>query len=153
MLLKSSNERDTKIFAEKLSLEINHAITIYLNGDIGVGKTVFAQSLIKSLGFKGVINSPTFSIIKEYVNIRIPVYHFDFYRINDTSELEHIGIDDYKKKNGIFLIEWSKKGKNTCPKCDIIINFAKCNNHRKIIFYANTETGIDILANYYKNMQ
>lgn len=78
-----------------------------INGELGVGKTVFTQGFGKGLGIKDLVNSPTFTIIKEYDDGRIPLYHFDVYRIGDISEMDEIGYEDYFYGDGVCLIEWS----------------------------------------------
>lgn len=81
---------------------------ICLNGDLGVGKTVFTQGFAKGLGIEETVNSPTFTIIQVYDEGRIPLYHFDVYRIGDPEEMYEIGYEDYFFGEGVCLIEWSK---------------------------------------------
>lgn len=78
-----------------------------LNGDLGVGKTVFTQGFAKGLGIDGPVNSPTFTILQQYDEGRLPLYHFDVYRIGDISEMDEIGYEDCFYGDGVCLIEWS----------------------------------------------
>ena len=78
-----------------------------LNGDLGVGKTVFTQGFARGLGIQGTVNSPTFTIVQQYDEGRLPLYHFDVYRIGDISEMDEIGYEDCFYGEGICLIEWS----------------------------------------------
>lgn len=78
-----------------------------LNGDLGVGKTVFTQGFAKGLGIEGPVSSPTFTIIQQYDEGRLPLYHFDVYRIGDISEMDEIGYEDCFYGDGVSLIEWS----------------------------------------------
>lgn len=78
-----------------------------LNGDLGVGKTVFTQGLAKGLGIEEAVNSPTFTIVQVYDEGRLPFYHFDVYRIGDVEEMEEVGFDDYVMGEGVSLIEWA----------------------------------------------
>ena len=148
MKIITKNENETQSLAKKLASFVNFPFVIYLNGNLGIGKTIFAKGFIKSLGFTGIVNSPTFSIIKEYLNIIIPVYHFDFYKIKNAIELESVAINDYIMKTGIILIEWAEKGKTISPKPDLIINFIKKKKYIKIIFYGNTYKGKSVLLNF-----
>jgi len=91
-----------------------------LNGDLGVGKTVFSQGFAKGLSIKEHINSPTFTIVQEYLEGRLPLYHFDAYRIGDISEMDEIGYEDYFFGNGVCLIEWSNLIEELLP--DNVIN-------------------------------
>lgn len=79
-----------------------------LDGDLGVGKTVFAQGFAAGLGIAGTVNSPTFTIVQPYEEGRLPLYHFDVYRIGDVEEMEEIGYEDYFYGDGVCLIEWSR---------------------------------------------
>lgn len=81
--------------------------TIYcLEGDLGVGKTVFTQGFAKGLGVNETVNSPTFTILQQYEDGRMPLYHFDVYRIGDVEEMEEIGYEDCFYGEGVCLIEW-----------------------------------------------
>lgn len=78
-----------------------------LDGDLGTGKTVFTQGFAAGVGVQGPVNSPTFTILQEYEDGRIPFYHFDVYRIMDPDEMYEIGFEDYFFGNGVCLIEWA----------------------------------------------
>ena len=80
---------------------------ICLNGDLGVGKTVFTQGFADGLAITEPVNSPTFTIVQEYHDGRLPLYHFDVYRIGDISEMDEVGYEDYFFGEGVCLIEWS----------------------------------------------
>lgn len=79
-----------------------------LDGDLGVGKTVFAQGFAAGLGIAGPVNSPTFTILQQYDEGRLPLYHFDVYRIGDVEEMDEIGYEDCFYGDGVCLIEWSQ---------------------------------------------
>lgn len=79
-----------------------------LDGDLGVGKTVFTQGFAAGLGIEGPVNSPTFTIVQQYEEGRLPLYHFDVYRIGDVSEMDEIGYEDCFYGEGVCLIEWSQ---------------------------------------------
>lgn len=96
-----------------------------LNGDLGVGKTVFTQGVASGLGIKEPVNSPTFTIVQEYEDGRMPFYHFDVYRIGDLEEMEEIGYDDYFFGNGICLIEWAELIQELLPETMISITIEK----------------------------
>ena len=78
-----------------------------LNGDLGVGKTVFTQGFAAGLDIEGPVNSPTFTIVQQYEDGRLPLYHFDVYRIGDVSEMDEIGYEECFYGQGVSLIEWS----------------------------------------------
>lgn len=87
-----------------------------LLGDLGVGKTVFTQGFASGLGITEPISSPTFTILQEYEDGRLPFYHFDVYRIADPEEMEEIGLDDYLEGQGVCLIEWANLIKELLPE-------------------------------------
>ena len=96
-----------------------------LNGDLGTGKTVFTAGFAKGLAINTPICSPTFTILQVYEEGRLPLYHFDVYRIADASEMDEIGFDDYLFGQGICLIEWGEQIKEILPPETININIEK----------------------------
>ena len=87
-----------------------------LNGDLGVGKTVFTQGFAKGLGIEEPVNSPTFTLIQEYHDGRLPLYHFDVYRIGDIEEMDEIGYEDYFYGDGLCMIEWANLIEEILPE-------------------------------------
>ena len=87
-----------------------------LNGDLGTGKTVFTQGLAAGLGIEEPVNSPTFTIVQVYEEGRLPLYHFDVYRIGDIEEMDEIGYEDYFYGEGICLIEWAQLIEEILPE-------------------------------------
>lgn len=107
MIVQSKAAQDTFALGEKIGQEAKAGQVICLYGDLGVGKTVFTQGLAKGLEIEEAIQSPTFTIVREYEEGRIPFYHFDVYRIGDIEEMDEIGYEDYVYGNGVCLIEWA----------------------------------------------
>ncbi|MDD6281797.1 MAG: tRNA (adenosine(37)-N6)-threonylcarbamoyltransferase complex ATPase subunit type 1 TsaE [Oribacterium sp.] len=105
MIFESNSQDETFAFGEKLGAEARPGEIYCLDGDLGVGKTVFTQGFAKGLGITDYVNSPTFTIVKEYEG-RLPLYHFDVYRIGDPSEMEEIGYEEYFYGQGVTIIEW-----------------------------------------------
>ena len=98
---------ETYELGKKMGEEAVPGQVICLNGDLGVGKTVFTQGVAAGLGIEGPVNSPTFTIVQQYGEGRLPLYHFDVYRIGDISEMDEIGYEDCFFGDGVCLIEWS----------------------------------------------
>lgn len=96
-----------------------------LKGDLGVGKTVFTQGFAKGLSIDEPVNSPTFTIIQEYDEGRLPFYHFDVYRIGDVEEMDEIGYEDYFFGQGVCLIEWAELIWEILPENSIPISIEK----------------------------
>lgn len=97
-----------------------------LEGDLGVGKTVFTQGFAKGLGIEEPINSPTFTIVQEYHEGRLPLYHFDVYRIGDVSEMDEIGYEEYFYSGGVCLVEWGNLINELLPENVVYIKIEKC---------------------------
>lgn len=96
-----------------------------LDGDLGVGKTVFTQGFAAGLGIEGPVNSPTFTIVQQYDDGRLPLYHFDVYRIGDVGEMDEIGYEDCFYGEGVCLIEWSQLIPEILPEKVIRIRIEK----------------------------
>ena len=100
--------------------------TVYcLEGDLGVGKTVFTQGFAAGLGIGGPVNSPTFTILQQYEEGRMPLYHFDVYRIGDVEEMEEIGYEDCFFGEGVCLIEWPSLIREILPEDAVWIRIEK----------------------------
>lgn len=114
-----------------------------LDGDLGVGKTVFTQGFAAGLGVEGPVNSPTFTIVQQYDEGRLPLYHFDVYRIGDVSEMDEIGYEDCFYGEGVCLIEWSQLIPEILPEHVIRIRIEKDLDrgfdYRRIIFQKGAE--------------
>ena len=107
MIIETNTPQETFCVGKKIGENARPGQIYTLTGDLGVGKTVFTQGVAAGLGITEPISSPTFTIIQEYETGRLPLYHFDVYRIGDIEEMEEIGYDDYFFGKGICLIEWA----------------------------------------------
>ncbi|MGN0790623.1 MAG: tRNA (adenosine(37)-N6)-threonylcarbamoyltransferase complex ATPase subunit type 1 TsaE [Christensenellales bacterium] len=127
----SKNARDTQNIAKNLAKTLSGGEVILLNGDLGAGKTTFTKGLVKGLGGKKTVVSPTFTIMHSYDDTRIPVYHFDMYRIADEDELYELGLEEYLYENGVAVIEWNKFSR--LPEKTVTVNIVlKGGNEREI---------------------
>ena len=107
MIFETMSEKETFELGKKLGQDAKPGQIICLDGDLGVGKTVFTQGFAEGLEIEESVNSPTFTIIQVYDEGRIPLYHFDVYRIGDPEEMYEIGYEEYFFGEGVCLIEWS----------------------------------------------
>ena len=107
-------EGDTMEIAENIESEKFPGMVICLNGELGSGKTVFVKGFAKALGITDTITSPTFSLVKEYMDGEMPLYHMDVYRLDDTNN--NIGIADYFNKDGICIVEWPEMIQDQLPE-------------------------------------
>lgn len=137
MVIETWGPEETRAFGKKMGQEARPGQVICLNGDLGVGKTIFTQGFAEGLGISEPVNSPTFTIVQQYDTGRLPLYHFDVYRIGDIEEMEEIGYDDYFFGNGVCLIEWAELIQELLPEQIISVtiekNPEKGFDYRKII--------------------
>lgn len=116
MVIETFDPKETYDLGVKMGEQARAGQVICLNGDLGVGKTVFTQGFAAGLGIAGPVNSPTFTIVQQYEDGRLPLYHFDVYRIGDISEMDEIGYEDCFYGQGVTLIEWSELIREILPE-------------------------------------
>ena len=116
MIIESFRAEDTFELGKKLGQNAKPGDVYTLVGDLGVGKTVFTQGLAEGLGIAEAVSSPTFTIVQVYEEGRLPLYHFDVYRIGDVSEMDEIGYEDYFYGEGVCLIEWADLIREILPE-------------------------------------
>ena len=131
----SNDEIETIELAQNIESEKFENMIICLDGELGSGKTVFTKGFANALGIEESITSPTFTIIKEYQNGEMPLYHMDVYRLDGNTD--GVGVEEYFNKNGIVIIEWAKTIKDILPEERLEIKFKVLDeNRRKIIITA-----------------
>ena len=106
-IIKIKNEKETENFGRRLGESLSAGDVVAMVGDLGTGKTTLTGYIARGLGIKETVSSPTFTIIKEYNSGRLPLYHFDVYRIGDPEELFNIGADEYFDGDGVCVVEWA----------------------------------------------
>lgn len=116
MVIETWSPEETYALGEKIGREALPGQVYTLNGDLGVGKTVFTQGVAAGLGIQEPVNSPTFTIVQVYEEGRMPFYHFDVYRIGDVEEMEEIGYQDYFYGEGLCMIEWAQLIEEIIPE-------------------------------------
>ena len=122
---ESFSEEMTFEIGKKLGEKADKGEIICLEGDLGVGKTVFTKGFAEGLNIEDNIDSPTFTIVQEYTEGRLPLYHFDVYRIGDILEMDEIGYEDYFFGEGVCLIEWASRIEELIPESAIHIIIEK----------------------------
>lgn len=132
MIVETWSARETYELGRKIGQEAVPGQIYTLNGDLGVGKTVFTQGVADGLGITEPVNSPTFTIVQVYEDGRIPFYHFDVYRIGDVEEMDEIGYEDYFYGDGLCIIEWAELISEIIPE-----------DAKRIVITKNLEKGFD----------
>lgn len=134
--------------AEKIADYCCENTVIALIGDLGTGKTTFTQNFAKKLGVKEQIKSPTFNYVLEYYSGRLPLFHFDVYRIGEPEEIYELGYEDYLNNDGVCLIEWANIIESELPKeyIKIVLNYADENTRKiEINYVGNTAKEKELL--------
>lgn len=123
--IETNSPEETFEAGRKLGMNAKRGEIYTLNGDLGVGKTVFTQGVAAGLGILEHVNSPTFTIVQVYESGRLPFYHFDVYRIGDVEEMDEIGYEDYFYGNGLCIVEWAERIRELIPPQARQITIAK----------------------------
>jgi len=122
MTIFTKNESETVCAGEKLGRTLSPGAVVALYGGLGAGKTAFVRGLAVGLGINAAISSPTFTIVNEYFN-KIPLFHFDMYRLENETELFDIGWDDYLDRGGVCAVEWSENVSGAFPPETVTVKF------------------------------
>lgn len=125
MVIETWKPQETFELGRRMGERAQAGQIICLEGDLGVGKTVFTQGFAEGLGIREPVNSPTFTILQQYEEGRLPLYHFDVYRIGDVEEMEEIGYEDCFYGEGVSLVEWSDLIREIIPENAVRITIEK----------------------------
>lgn len=124
-IFETMKPEETLELGKKIGEHVKAGAVISLEGDLGVGKTVFTQGFALGLGITECVNSPTFTIVQVYDEGRLPFYHFDVYRIADVEELDEIGYADYFYGEGVCVVEWANRISEMMPEGHMVITIEK----------------------------
>ena len=129
------NEADTKKFGIELAKKLKPGAIVAMIGDLGTGKTTLTKAIAEGLGITEMITSPTFTIVQEYHDGRLPLYHFDVYRIGELEEMYELGYEEYFFGSGVCVIEWADLIMDILPPESIIIRIAYGENEGERIYH------------------
>ena len=132
-ICESGSSDETRLIASEFSLSAGMVLSLI--GDLGAGKTEFVKGLAIGLGFDNEVTSPTFTVVHEYRGGRLPLFHMDFYRLNEEWELDEVGFDDYLMEGGVCAIEWGDKFPNRLPPNSVTIRFIIHGNDKRTIVW------------------
>lgn len=125
MVFESTSSQMTFEFAKKIGEKLKSGDVLCLDGDLGVGKTVFTKGVAAGLGIKDDVSSPTFTLIQEYYGGRLSLYHFDVYRIDGLWDMDDLGYEEYFYGEGVCLVEWGSMIKELFPENTIYVRIEK----------------------------
>ena len=145
-----TDEAATVALGRELAPLLVPGMVVWLNGDLGTGKTTLARALLRGLGHIGPVKSPTYTLVEVYVVSSIYLYHFDFYRFNEPEEFDEAGLGEYFRENAVCLVEWPEKAAGYVPPADLALVFRFAvespESGRVLEFVANSEAGRQCLS-------
>lgn len=131
---------------EVFSSVLTSGAVVYLEGDLGMGKTTLVRGVLRGLGYQGSVKSPTYTIVEPYEMSGFEAFHFDLYRVADAEELEFMGIRDYFNDGSLCLIEWAEMGRGILPEADLVVSLSLIRQGRHVCVEANTDKGGEALS-------
>ncbi|MFO8069365.1 MAG: tRNA (adenosine(37)-N6)-threonylcarbamoyltransferase complex ATPase subunit type 1 TsaE [Alkalibacterium sp.] len=146
MKIITKSEQETKMIAKKLAALLEPSMTVLLEGQLGAGKTTFTKGVAEGLGIARIIKSPTYTLIKEYTDGDLPLYHMDLYRLEEAED-EDLGLEEYFFGEGITIVEWGSFMKEDLPEEHLLIQINVLNDseQRELIFEAHGKKYIEIV--------
>ena len=135
------DEAATLALGEALAPCMAPGLRLYLGGDLGAGKTTLVRGLLRALGYRGKVKSPTFTLVEPYAISNLDFYHFDFYRFDDPAEWEQAGFRDYFHPRSVCVVEWPEKAGGLLPPPDLDIRIAFRDSGRIVHISAHTPLG------------
>jgi len=137
---------DMEVLGARLARGIDKVRLIYLHGALGTGKTTLVRGILRALGYRGLVKSPTFTLVEPYALDRVDAYHFDLYRVSDPEELEFVGFRDYLKSQSVCLVEWAEHGAQRLPPPDIDVTIHNVNDRRTVKLESHSDQGTKLLS-------
>ena len=128
MMYLSHSEEETEQLGERLGQTLSPGAVVAYTGGLGMGKTAFTRGLARGLGCTERVTSPTFTLVNEYLG-RIPLFHFDVYRLSGSDALYDIGWDDYLDRGGVCAVEWSENIADALPEDTVFVRLRRCEAH------------------------
>ena len=135
------DEAATRAQGARLARIIEPGLALYLHGELGSGKTTLARGLLRGLGHRGRVKSPTYTLVELYTVSRLDLYHFDFYRFKDPKEWRDAGFNEYFNDASVCLVEWPEKAAGLLPAADLDIALEFAGDGRDLSIRAGTESG------------
>lgn len=140
----SNSPEETEELGVRLAKKLSGGEVVAFKGGLGMGKTCFTRGLAKGLGFNGEVTSPTFALINEYIGGRLPLYHFDMYRISGWEDLYSTGFFEYLEEGGVIAAEWSENIENALPQNTVTVSFGRIDDNTREIEISGTALGDEI---------
>jgi tRNA threonylcarbamoyladenosine biosynthesis protein TsaE len=145
LTLTLPDEAAQEAFGARLASCLQPGLLLFLRGELGAGKTTLTRGIARGLGHRGAVKSPTYTLVEPYRELRIPLYHFDLYRLGDAEELEYLGIRDYFSGQAVVVVEWPDRGRGVLPEPDLSIQLDVLPAGRRLHLHAHSAAGSSCL--------
>ncbi|MDH3978959.1 MAG: tRNA (adenosine(37)-N6)-threonylcarbamoyltransferase complex ATPase subunit type 1 TsaE [Gammaproteobacteria bacterium] len=145
MKLQLADAAALEALGARLAPVLDNAI-VYLQGELGAGKTTLARGILRGMGYNDKVRSPTYTLVEPYAVDQGMVYHLDLYRLADAEELEWLGLRDMLAEQAMLLVEWPERGGGVLPEADLVVQIAPSGGGRSVDIVALTERGRQILS-------
>jgi len=143
------DETETVAWGSALSAALVPGVVVFLEGELGAGKTTLTRGVLRALGHEGAVKSPTYTLCEPYLlKSGQQLCHFDLYRLSDPEELEYLGFRDYLAGDAILFIEWPSRGEGWLPEADITVSLSEVRGGREVVVTSSTEKGALILNRF-----
>jgi tRNA threonylcarbamoyladenosine biosynthesis protein TsaE len=133
-------------FGARLAAHLPPRLIVYLEGDLGTGKTTLTRGVLAGLGHRGAVRSPTYTLLEPYEIGARRLYHLDLYRLGDPQELEYLGLRDLLAEDAVWMVEWPERGLGMLPPPDLVIAIEYAPDGRRLLLSARTGSGESVLA-------
>jgi tRNA threonylcarbamoyladenosine biosynthesis protein TsaE len=140
-----ASETATETLGKQLAARLTPSCILYLQGDLGAGKTTLTRGLLRGLGYQGLVKSPTFTLVESYQIGPWRLFHWDLYRLGDSEELDYLGLRDQLDGEAVLLIEWPERGQGALPQADAVVTLAYADRGRRCQLEAYSAVGQSLL--------
>jgi tRNA threonylcarbamoyladenosine biosynthesis protein TsaE len=144
--LQAADADAQEALGRRLAAALQGCGVVYLQGELGAGKTTLTRGVLRGYGHEGAVKSPTYTLVEPYELPRATVFHFDLYRLTDPEELELMGIREYFRPDALVLVEWPERGQPLLPPADVVITIRANDNGRELMLAAQNEYGRSVLT-------
>ena len=144
--LQAADADGQEALGRRLAAALQGRGVVYLQGELGAGKTTLTRGVLRGYGHEGAVKSPTYTLVEPYELPRATVFHFDLYRLTDPEELELMGIREYFRPDALVLVEWPERGRPLLPPADVVITIRANDNGRELAFAPQNEYGRSVLT-------
>lgn len=133
-------------FGARLASVLRPPCVIFLEGDLGTGKTTLTRGILRALGHEGAVRSPTYTLVEPYALTGLELHHFDLYRLGDPEELDYLGVRDLLGPWSVWIVEWPERGAGLLPRPDLLIRLTHLDEGRRLVLTAGSPLGEAMLA-------